>query len=252
MVRGRWEDLPGPVREAAAREVGKVFSADVGPPGTGSDITATLHTAAGCVFLKGIRLEGPHSAVRRIEAKVQPYLPGIAPRLMGQFETAGWLVLLFEHVAGRHADFSPGSGDLPLVAGVLDELSRTFRPELPVLPIERRWAAFAEVPALDLLRGETLVHMDLTQENLIIGDDGVRVVDWAWPTRGAGWLDTAFFVVRLVQAGHRPRDAELWARRVEAWRGVCNAHIDAFMGAYAGVGRHARGALERWAQYRRG
>jgi hypothetical protein len=39
----------------------------------------------------------------------------VAPRLLWHVDADGWNVLSFEHVAGRHADYSPGSPDLPKV-----------------------------------------------------------------------------------------------------------------------------------------
>ncbi|KDA41138.1 hypothetical protein BMG523Draft_04061, partial [Frankia sp. BMG5.23] len=28
------------------------------------------------------------------------------------------------------------------------------------------------------------------------------MVDWGWPAQGAGWVDAAFMVIRLIGAGH--------------------------------------------------
>ncbi|GAA3955131.1 hypothetical protein GCM10023085_42060 [Actinomadura viridis] len=254
MTRLRWEDLPPPVREAVTQCLGEVFSADPVQQGAGSETAFVLHTHTGRVFLKGVELDGPNTGMGRIENKIQPYLPSMAPRLMGSFETAGWLVLLFEYVPGRHADLSPGSADLPVIAALLHRLSQVIRPDLPVLPIERRWAAFAPAPALDLLRGDTLVHTDLTEANILIGNEA-KVIDWAWPTRGAPWLDTAFLVVRLVQAGHSPADAERWASQVPAWREAGTDALHAFIIAWAALGEQrapgpVRRALARWAAYR--
>ncbi|MEP6666421.1 MAG: phosphotransferase, partial [Nocardioidaceae bacterium] len=41
------------------------------------------------------------------------------------------------------------------------------------------------------LRGQSVVHMDLRDDNLLIGTDGqVWFVDWNWPVLGAPWIDT--------------------------------------------------------------
>jgi len=42
-----------------------------------------------------------------------------------------------------------------------------------------------------LLTGQSIVHMDLRDDNVLIGSAGdVWFVDWNWPVLGAGWIDT--------------------------------------------------------------
>jgi hypothetical protein len=247
-----WEDLPRPVRDAVAGQVGDVTGAESASKGSASDVATTLITAAGRMFLKASRLTDSDD-VRRIEARVQPHLPPVAPRLLFHTETGGWLALVYEHVSGRPANLAPGSADLPAIARTLTELSRTLRPTLPVLPVELRWKPFAEPDALALLSGNTLLHMDLTAENILIGDQ-VRIVDWAWPSRGAAWLDTAAWVVRLIQAGHAPAAAESWARRVPAWSTASTSALQTHARIRTALCRTAdhralRQALDIWQRY---
>lgn len=236
MAHLSWEDLSPRLRERVTMRLGEIFSAESAPCGAGSDLTTILRTTTGPVFLKGIRLDSPRADVRRIEQKVQKHLPDLAPPLLWQTDTDGWLLLIFEHVNGRHANLTSGSADLPLIAKMLRDLSQTFRPNLPVLPIERRWAPFTNGFSLALLRGTTLVHTDLTAENILIGDR-VRVVDWAWPTLGAAWLDTAFVVARLIQAGHTPAEAEAWAGQIPAWGSATDEAITTFIDARIALAR---------------
>jgi hypothetical protein len=42
-------------------------------------------------------------------------------------------------------------------------------------------------------------------------------VDWAWPTRGAAFIDPACFLLRLIGSGQSPTEAEAWARRCIGW-----------------------------------
>jgi hypothetical protein len=233
-------------------QVGDVTGAESTSNGSASDVATTLITPAGCVFLKASRLTKSDD-VRRIEARVQPHLPPIAPRLLFHTETAGWLVLVYEHLSGRPANLAPGSVDLPAIARTLTDLSTTLRPALPVLPVELRWRPFAERGALALLRGNTLLHMDLTAENILVGDQ-VRIVDWAWPSRGAAWLDTAAWVVRMIQAGHAPAAAESWARRVPAWSTASASALLAHAQIRTALCRTThhralRQALDTWARY---
>ncbi|GAB2452097.1 hypothetical protein GCM10027262_76630 [Nocardia tengchongensis] len=62
---------------------------------------------------------------------------------------------------------------------------------------ETRWLAWAE--------GETLLHTDLRPDNLLVTAGGtVVVVDWAWPCRGAAWVDLAFLAPAIAGAGIDP------------------------------------------------
>nr|WP_285101252.1 phosphotransferase [Promicromonospora sp. MEB111] len=64
----------------------------------------------------------------------------------------------------------------------------------------------ADVPAA--LVGESLVHADVHELNLLVDDNRVNVIDWAWSRTGPVWIDAALLVVRLVAAGHQPGEAE--------------------------------------------
>lgn len=158
----------------------------------------------------------------QIEVRVQPFLPPCAPRMRWKTSTGDRLVLGFDYIKGRHADLRYGSPDLPRAAQALTELS-AWRADLPVLPVEKRWQSFCPEP-LDALAGDTLVHTDLCAENILIGDR-VWIVDWAWPTRGAAWLDTASMVARLIQDGHSATEAHTWGLSVPAFRSAHPAAI---------------------------
>lgn len=83
---------------------------------------------------------------------------------------------------------------------------------------EIRWDWYAESrEETELFRGDALLHADINHTNLLIGDDGSWVVDWAWPTRGAAFMDPAMLVIQLVAAGHSPEGAESRAARCNAW-----------------------------------
>lgn len=198
------------------------------------------------VFVKGVRDE-PRA---RIECRVQRYLPALAPRLLWHAEVGDFLLMGFEYAEGRHSDLSPGSPDLVTMAATLAELASWECPDLPVLPVEKRWAHCADGPdSLATITGSALVHADLTAENVIIGDRP-WVVDWAWPSRGAPWLDAAAMVARLIQAGHEPAEAEAWAASVPAWRAAPPAAIGAYARLRASLAA-ARGApiAHAWRRY---
>lgn len=225
MSRLAWIDLPAPVRAAVTAECGAVAGADHPGAGRQSDFTATLRTEAGPVFCKGIRTDSPKSAMHRHEAEINPWLPPAAPGLLWQVDTAGWLILGFEHAPGEHADLKPGSSDVDATIQTMRDLRSPAPPTAQALADQ--WARLAawrrlrrriDVPhidqyvawesrAVDLVRGDSLLHTDIHSLNLLVGER-VRVVDWAWARQGAEWVDRAFLVIRLIEAGHQPEEAQ--------------------------------------------
>src|SRR2546421_4787175 len=72
----------------------------------------------------------------------------------------------------------------------------------------------AKASDLDYFAGDALLHTDLNNANVLV-DETARLVDWAWATRGAPWLDAGYWIVWLMAAGdHAPESAEQWARRI--------------------------------------
>ena len=54
----------------------------------------------------------------------------------------------------------------------------------------QRWAAYVDRKAdLDLIDGDALLHTDFNPLNLLLGPDRTSIIDWAWPTRGAAFID---------------------------------------------------------------
>jgi hypothetical protein len=75
--------------------------------------------------------------------------------------------------------------------------------------------------------GDHLLHTEWSPGNVVI-NDGAQLVDWAWPPRGAGWIDPACWVVRLVASGHSPPSAENWAAQTPAWHSAPRDALDEF------------------------
>lgn len=245
MTRIRWEDLPEDIRDVISHRTDGLISVEPATAGS-TEIALVLSTkSAGHVFVKGTQ-----GARAKIELRVQSFLPAIAPRLLWHAEAGGYLLMAFNYVEGRPAVLAPGSPDLPLIAAALSDLSHFTCPDLPVLPVEKRLAAFAEDPAtLTLIGGNNLVHTDLTAENFIIGEQ-LRIIDWAWPSTGAAWLDTASMVARLIQADHHPQRAEEWARSIPAWRSAPRVAVTAYAEIRAALAR-TNGApiVNAWESY---
>lgn len=60
-------------------------------------------------------------------------------------------------------------------------------------------------PAMD---DEMLIHSDLNPANLIVTPHGLRIVDWAWATKAAPWVELALLVQWLIGSGHSAEQAE--------------------------------------------
>lgn len=84
----------------------------------------------------------------------------------------------------------------------------------------------------DVLAGNTILHTDYNPANVLITrDDHARIIDWAWPTRGAAWTDPACLIPGLIACGHDPAGAEQVARQCPAWEDADPAAIDLFASA---------------------
>lgn len=263
MGRVTWDQLPPAVRDAAEANAGPIVKVEPAPAGATSDLTATLYTDRGeMVFCKGIHVDHPREWLHRTEARAAA--AGAGPSLRWQVDVDGWLLLGLEHVAGRHADLRPGSADLPVLAAALDQTAARLTPTPlnPGQPLAARWAyplgwgklldhppewldgwtrahlphlADLERAAPALIDGATLVHTDPVPQNWLIDGGRARLVDWAWPARAAAWIDAALVVVRLMDAGHTPDDAEQWAQTVSVYAEAPADAITAAAAAIAGL-----------------
>ncbi|QKW37653.1 phosphotransferase [Actinomadura sp. NAK00032] len=163
----------------------------------------------------------------RREAAVNPYVAQFAPRLRFQAEVGDWIVLGFEHVGGRRADFAPGSPDLAVLAKTIPAIQSTPCPDVVRMVVERRWRSVAE--DVSPMAGSALLHTDLNEDNLIITPDGrVCVVDWAFVSRGRAWVELGLLIPWLLKAGHSPREADEWVSQFASWGEADGSHIDLF------------------------
>lgn len=221
-MRIDWTALPKAVKKELADRVGEAHAI---PATTGdhAEIAATITGAHGRVFVKAARSEfGVRSL--RYELRVSEAVSGShSPAVKWHFEADGWLVVAFEHLAGPHADLSPGSTDLDLLAAILQDLGETPAPDARLFMPNERFG-FAH-PAMD---GDTLVHTDLTSANLIVTPHGLRIVDWAMATEAAAWVELAALVPWLIGAGHTPEQAGQWLARHPAWNEVDPAILTFF------------------------
>lgn len=233
-----WVDLPAAAQAAIADRTGQIQTVRMVSAGANSPLAAVLEAEHGPVFVKGMPADSRGVASQAREAAVAPHVAGVAPQLLWHLpDAAGWDVLGFEFVDGRHADYTPGSPD---VAATVELLTRIGEIEYPAdAPARDVRAAFAahidDQTATDLLAGSQLLHIDFNPENVLIGPDGARMVDWAWPCRGAAWINSCVLIVRLIAAGHAPEAAEVCVAEVPAWRSAPPDGVGVFAAASASL-----------------
>lgn len=240
MHRRSWEELPTTLRHAVEDEAGTVLRPEAPSAGRNSTFAAFLHTAGGTVFVKGVpdyeRLVTVHEHEIQINSRLLDAVHD-APCLLWTVHTEGWLLAGYETVPGKHADFTPGSPDVPAVVDALSRLAQqlTPSPAPDVALLSKRYARMAgwqwladnhaegldawEKQHLDLLirfdnevpnslPGDSLVHGDIHQLNLLVHGDQVRLIDWAWSRTGPPWVDVALLIPRLIGEGRQPAEAE--------------------------------------------
>ena len=160
----------------------------------------------------------------------------------------GWVVLLFEDIDGRHPAqpwlpdeldrvlaelfrlgevLTPSPLSVEDVGNVSDSFRRSLQcwqslsdsPEELRLELARLdpWSARnlpkltdLEAKAPDAVAGDTLLHMDVRADNLLLTANSVRVLDWPHVHVGAPWVDLVLFAPSVRMQGGPPPE-ELFA-----------------------------------------
>ncbi|WP_433401636.1 aminoglycoside phosphotransferase [Streptomyces sp. CA-146814] len=228
------DDLPPAARAAVEEHTGPLLTVTETTEGFNSEVAARVTSATGAWHIKGLRTDHPRAWTQHREAAIAPFLNGLAPALRWRVETAGWDLLGFEPLDGHHADYTPGSPDLPEVAALLRRLGTTPCPTIELRRAEQRLERYVTHPdELRYFAGTHLLHTDLNNTNVLIDDHGpqgdrARLVDWAWATQGAPWLDAGYWIIWLIAAGHTPTSAEQRAAEIPAWHTAPAEAVTAF------------------------
>lgn len=262
VTRIAYEDLPLAVRNAVEAVTGTVTTVSSVGAGLNSSVAALLHTTGSSYFIKALPSDHRWAWTQAREAEVAEHVRSVAPALLSRVVGGNWDVLVFEALDGHQADYAPGSADLPQVADLLTRLGHLPCPDITLRRAEQRLQAYADPSVLHYFAGDALLHTDWNNANVIVNGDTARIVDWGWATRGAAWLDAAYWVIWLIAAGHTPVDAEQSAARVPSWQLAPTAGIDAFATANARLWAATAGptldsftapmadAAERWHHHR--
>lgn len=237
-----WREMPEGLRFQIEERLGSsVVEARSQPGGFSPGLAARLRLGdGGSVFVKAAGPEpNPDTPeVHRAEVKLARELPeGIpTPRLLWTLDEGGWVVLAFEDIEGQPPQMPWRQDELSQVLVLIEELSVRLTPS----PISTRllsealanpfnsWRRLLEeseshsridpraLARLDHFAsleenwalgssGETLIHLDIRADNLIMTPSGPYVVDWPHACIGAPWVDLALFLPSLaMQGGPRP------------------------------------------------
>jgi hypothetical protein len=218
--RLEWRFLPPHIRAEVERRLGAPVTEAVSQTGGFTPGFASVLTCA----------DGSHHFVKaastiaqrlfadsyREEARKQQMLPdGIpAPRLQWIHDADDWVVLAFEHIDSRSPQRPWVSEELEAASQMTLAIAAQLTPAptgiVGAVEDFATWPALwdridhpraAECGALaaryaDVVDGDTVVHLDIRDDNLLVRPDGsVLVCDWNWPVRGAGWLDSLFLLI---------------------------------------------------------
>ncbi|WP_433536387.1 phosphotransferase [Micromonospora sp. CA-249363] len=221
-MRREWAALPKTVVTEIAERVGGIIGVRAAPTGNHAEIASTVVGTSGMVFVKAAST-GRSVQTLRYELTATRAVDWFPPAVLWHFERDGWLVVGAELLDGPHPDLSPGSPDLELLLVTLKSLQGTPAPPGTWFTPSGRLGF-----ALPEMQGRTLVHSDINPTNLIRTATGMRVVDWAWTTEAAAWVELALLVQWLIGSGHSPAQAEEWLAQFPAWASVGHDTLDAF------------------------
>ena len=253
--------------EIERRAGGRVMRTESKSGGFSPGLASVLHLDDGStLFVKatGPEINPDSPEFLRKEIKVAPLLPETAPvsRFRWSFDEGpgGWVVLAFDVVDGR-TPRSPWDGDeLDLVIDAMIRLAESLTPSPVTAEMigrtdsswkmfnQEKWTAIRnEFPgALDewaannierlidlerqaatLSNGDTLIHVDLRGDNMLITDAGVVIVDWPHAQVGAAWIDPLVMAPSVTLEGGP--DPESFLQRFPAARSADPVALDAFL-----------------------
>ncbi|MFE0930860.1 hypothetical protein ACFW4O_34615 [Streptomyces mutabilis] len=201
-----WSGVPQPLRVAVEAAAGPVLDAVAGrtaapaPGRSRAPVVPQSHPA-----VPPLHAHPGHGGTARTRRP-------LAPRLLHHGTAGAWRWLLFQHIPGRAADLSPGSADRYAAARALRRLATLSAPSA-TLRAEDRWSAPRRRPGpRPAGRRPARAHRSERGEHPRSGRRQCRLLDWAWPRRGAGWLSAGFLLAQLIDASIPAADAEAWAR----------------------------------------
>ena len=178
--------------------------------------------------------------MHRREARITAALPPVAPvpRLLASYDDGAWVALLLEDVDGAHPHLPWQDDELRRVVDAVDELftDLTPCPLADAQTVDEDWRdefsgwreyvadgppegldewcvrhldRLAELESrwVDAASGDTLLHLDLRADNMLVTSERVWFVDWPWAARGAPAFDLVAFAPSVaMQGGPEPKE----------------------------------------------
>lgn len=225
--RLEWPHLPPHIRATVEQRCGSpvvdAASQSTGfTPGFASVLTCA-DASRHFVKAASVKAQRAFAAAYREEASKLSRLPPAAPapRLLWLHDADDWVVLGIEHVTARHPARPWRADDLDACLATLTEAAAVLTPAPADLALDDFATEFAGWPAYwddvrsahpdlanadeaaalatrfaEVTAGETVVHTDVRDDNVLLCRDGrVLLCDWNWPVAGAAWLDSVFALI---------------------------------------------------------
>jgi hypothetical protein len=225
--RVEWPHLPPTVRRAVESELGSpVDTADSRTSGYTPGFASVLTCADGSrhfVKAASTKAQRMFAQAYREETRKLELLPAEAPaaRLRWTLDVDDWFVLGLEHVESRQPRRPWGRSDLDASLDALEVVADLLTPVPPDLDLDDVEDEFASFPGCwdhlrdsrpdlahleeaaglaaryrEVMGGDTVVHTDVRDDNILIRPDGTALFcDWNFPCAGAAWLDTLMLLV---------------------------------------------------------
>ncbi|OLT12718.1 hypothetical protein BJF79_21710 [Actinomadura sp. CNU-125] len=235
------------------KHTGPALSARPVQEGYNSQIAVVINDTT---FVKGLRTEHPRAWTQDRERQINPHVHHVSARLLWSDTTSDWDLNGFEYLHGRQPDYAPTGRDAdPIIA-----MMTKFPPAPADVALKQapdRWASYSD--RAELFTGDWLCHTDWSPGNILLSGDRARMLDWAWPTQGARWIDPACWIIWLIASGHHPALAQTRASALSAFATAPPAAVTAFASAQAAmwedIGESAphpglAAAAARWVRHR--
>ena len=265
--RLEWPHLPPQLRALVERRCG---SPVVSARSQGAGFTPGFASVLTCEdgsrhFVKAAsqKAQRMFAEAYREEARKLAALPADAPapRLLWTHDADDWVVLGIEYVEARQPGRPWRAADLDrcltMTAAMADALTpappelglpsfaeeyagwpalwerlRTTAPDLPAFSAHADEAAALAARFPEVTAGSTVVHMDIRDDNLLLGADGrVLLCDWNFPVAGAPWIDTVVLMIGPRGDGH---DVDALLAASPLLRDVAPESVDAVIALVTG------------------
>jgi hypothetical protein len=259
-----WDEVPQHVRAAVEEGLGSPITSAVTQQGgfsPGAAVRVVCQDGRRA-FVKavGLSLNPDSPGLHRREIHAMSLLPDEvpAPRELTSYDDGDWVALVLEDVDGRRPDVPWRRGDVAAMSVALEQLARTRASEqLPAFAdnvgMLTSWDKVAADPegigealldrlpemlaaqelAREVTLGDALVHWDARADNVLIRDGEAVLLDWAWASRGAPWLDSLLLAMDFrIQGGP---DADGFLQANASTREAEPAHLRSVVACMVGV-----------------